>query len=628
MGPRSRPGRAAVPVSPFEASSPFVADVGDASMTRIRSLVRFGGIGALALGAVAAFAVLPARPQEPVRGKKYALLVAVDRYERGSLLPGLPFPRRDIEGLEKVFLDAGYDKDNVVVMTRERGLEEFDLMPTAEHVRNQLDLLLGRLEPGDSVIVALAGHGVMMLAPPTDDPKGEPRPRSFFCPMDANLANKKLERFLGFDDLYKSLEGCKATVKLLLVDACRNELLAQPEGRPGGIAMPPPPLPPASVAALFSCSDKEVSWEDKDLDGGHGVFFHFVIKGLEGDADKERGNNNQKVELDELYSYVKDNVRAFVARKHAVNQRPRLMGDIGDVALLDVSARLASPSNPRLLTNSIGVKLVLIPAGEFFMGSNDGPAVFYNMHPQHRVRITRPFYLGATEVTRGQFRRFVDDSGYRTDAEKDGKGGIGLNEAGQWVQDPKCTWQNPGFEQTDDHPVVNVSWNDVVAFCEWLSRKEGVMYRLPTEAEWEYACRAGTTTKYSSGDDPEGLAAVENLADGTAKAKYPNWTWTSAAQDGFIYTAPVGRYNPNAWGLFDMHGNVSEWCADGYADDYYKHSPPDDPPGADGAPVRVLRGADWALGPGNAWSAHRGSSAPVHRSSSLGFRLARVQSVR
>jgi formylglycine-generating enzyme required for sulfatase activity len=294
--------------------------------------------------------------------------------------------------------------------------------------------------------------------------------------------------------------------------------------------------------------------------------------------------------------------------------------------------RSTTESGP--ITNSIGMKLVLIPAGEFLMGSADGDKkassknASYDEYPQHRVRITKPFYLGATEVTRGQFRRFVDDAGYRTEAERDGKGGHGLNEAGEWAQGPKYTWQNLGFEQTDEHPVVNVSWNDAVAFCKWLSREEGVTYRLPTEAEWEYACRAGTTTKYSSGDDPEGLAAVGNIADGTAKAKYPDWTRAIAAQDGFIYTAPVGRYNPNAWGLFDMHGNVREWCSDGYAPDYYKRSPLDDPQGAERAPDRVIRGGGWDNGPPAPRSASRGGSAPGFRHDGLGFRLARVQSVR
>jgi formylglycine-generating enzyme len=575
------------------------------------------------------FAVRPVWPQEAVRGKKYALLVGVDRYEKGSLLPGLPFPRRDVDALERVFLDAGYEKENVVVMTRERGFEEVDLMPTAEHIRNQLELMLGGVKAGDSVIVALAGHGVMMLAPPVEDPNGTPRQRSFFCPMDASLANKRLERFVGFDELYKALEGCKATVKLLMVDACRNELLAQPEGRPGGIAMPPPALPPASVAALFSCSDKEVSWEDKDLDGGHGVFFHYVIQGLSGKADEERGNKDQKVELDELYSYVKDNVRSFVARKHATTQLPRLLGDIGPVALLDLSGRRPGASNPLIITNSIGATLRLIAAGEFLMGSPDTDKdAGDDEKPQHRVRITRPFYLGVTEVTRGQFRRFVDDAGYQTEAEKDGFGGYGWNEeAKKFEQGSKYTWQNPGFEQTDEHPVVNVSWNDVVAFCQWLSRKEGKTYRLPTEAEWEFACRAGTTTRFQCGDDPEGLAVVGNVADGTAKEKLPD-SPAIAARDGYAFTAPVGRYNPNAWGLLDMHGNVLEWCSDWYAKDYYGRSPADDPGGSDPTSAHVYSGGSLYGEPLVARSADRNWIGLSFRSNVLGFRLARVQSER
>ena len=293
---------------------------------------------------------------------------------------------------------------------------------------------------------------------------------------------------------------------------------------------------------------------------------------------------------------------------------------------------IAEPASA--ITNSIGMKFVLIPAGEFMMGSDatdphaedeeflDEAA---GRKEKHRARITKPFYLGIHEVTRAQFRRFVGDAGYKTEAEKDGKGGMGWNEENKtWEQNPRFIWQNPGFDQTDEHPVVNVSWNDAQAFIGWASRKEGKTYRLPTEAEWEYACRAGSSTRYSFGDDPEGLAAVGNVADATAKERYPNWPWCIAARDGYVYTAPVGRYIPNAWGLFDMHGNVWEWCSDRYAVGYYKQSPVQDPQGVDGSSARMLRGGSWRINPGYDRSARRDWAEPDYRSDHLGFRLARI----
>ena len=187
------------------------------------------------------------------------------------------------------------------------------------------------------------------------------------------------------------------------------------------------------------------------------------------------------------------------------------------------------------IINSVGMKLVLIPSGEFLMGSPDSDQDAVDKEkPQHRVRITRPFYLGATEVTVGQFREVAEATGLRTEAETDGNGGFGWNEAkAKFEQDPKYTWRNPGFAQSDDHPVVNVTWNDAIAFCNKLSELEGLQpydlgagaqsggdgYRLPTDAEWEYACRARTTTLYQTGDDPETLAEVGNVADATLKAK-------------------------------------------------------------------------------------------------------------
>jgi formylglycine-generating enzyme required for sulfatase activity len=279
------------------------------------------------------------------------------------------------------------------------------------------------------------------------------------------------------------------------------------------------------------------------------------------------------------------------------------------------------------------MKLKLIPAGELLMGSDaSDPDAFDNEKvagKKHLVRITRPFYLGTTEVTVGQFRQFVEKVSYKTEAERDGTGGYGWDEAkGTFGKDPKYTWRSPGFKQEDDHPVVNVSWNDAVAFCEWLGRQEGQVYRLPTEAEWEHSCRAGqaTATRYWSGDDPESLATVGNVADGTARKKYPNWTYAIKAEDGFVFTAPVGSKKANAFGLYDMHGNVWEWCADWYDSDYYAKSPPTDPWNSSGAADRVIRGGSWSDNPRMCRSAARYRATPDNRSSGVGFRVARVRS--
>jgi formylglycine-generating enzyme required for sulfatase activity len=290
------------------------------------------------------------------------------------------------------------------------------------------------------------------------------------------------------------------------------------------------------------------------------------------------------------------------------------------------------------------MEMTLIPAGEFMMGSGDSteatkklfdqthgdqglPAGFWSReHPRHRVRITGAFYIGTYHVTRGQFRRFVEDTGYRTEAEKGEKpGAFGLN-AGTGLEDYKkeYCWRHVGFEQTDEHPVVCVTWNDAQAFCAWLSKKESKNYRLPTEAEWEYACRAGTTTRYYCGDDPDTLAQVGNVADATVKAKFPSWNATIKASDGYVFTAPVGKFKPNVFGLYDMHGNVSGWCADWMSEEYYSRSPVDDPTGPESGTARVVRSGSWGTGQDDNRSAYRIGMAPDDRNDETGFRVVRT----
>ncbi len=312
------------------------------------------------------------------------------------------------------------------------------------------------------------------------------------------------------------------------------------------------------------------------------------------------------------------------------------------------------------LSNTIGMKLVLIRPGEFMMGSPDSdPDAQPNEKPQHRVRITRPFLMGMQEVTVGQWRTFVKATGYKTEGERMNPGSFGLDlTTGRVEPKREYTWkswlkedeQHPSdFQQTDNHPVVCVSWNDARAFCGWLSQREGAEYRLPTEAEWEYACRAGTTTRFSNGDDQDALKEVANIADRSLQEKWvmefqgqpmhlpPYAKWYD---DKAPFTGQVGRLQPNAWGLQDMMGNVGEWCQDWYDPDYYTNSPVADPPGPvqakrvnvsdriPGSPpmaLRVVRGGVWLDPATGCRSADRSTQLrhPVHSAADIGFRVVR-----
>jgi len=302
-------------------------------------------------------------------------------------------------------------------------------------------------------------------------------------------------------------------------------------------------------------------------------------------------------------------------------QGARILLGLEPDATVSATARPPAPSTGDVLTLDLGggvkMELVLIPAGEFLMGSPvDEAGREDNEGPQHKVRLTRAFYLGgivsivcrlllgACEVTNGQYRKFRkdhdSDSGKRADLVK--RGGLSLNH--------------------DDQPVLAASWDDAKAFCDWLSKKEGVDYRLPMEAEFEYASRAGSTERYWWGESEKDAGKYANVYDKTSSAelKFP---WTAfETDDGYAVTAPVGKYLPNAFGLHDMIGNVWEWCGDWYDEKYYARSPKDDPAGPAVGGLRVLRGGSWHGGPWCVRCAHRGRGVPTVRVDFLGFRVA------
>jgi formylglycine-generating enzyme required for sulfatase activity/serine/threonine protein kinase len=250
-------------------------------------------------------------------------------------------------------------------------------------------------------------------------------------------------------------------------------------------------------------------------------------------------------------------------------------------------------------TNSIGMKLLLIPAGTGIMGSPEderGRSAYEGL--RHQVTIAKPFYMSATAVTVGQFKPFANEQkgGKLMQALSDGGAFVPDKTNRTWVRRPQADWENPGYVQTDDHPVVCVSWNDATEFCAWLSRREGRQYVLPTEAQWEYGCRAGSSTRYFFGDDDGDL---------------DRYAWI---HKGELNPHPVGQKRPNAWGLYDMHGNVRQWTADEY-----------------GRPLdndRVVRGGSWASGwigtASQCRSAYRELQPRSLRDTSTGFRVVLV----
>ncbi|HWG47180.1 MAG TPA: bifunctional serine/threonine-protein kinase/formylglycine-generating enzyme family protein [Gemmataceae bacterium] len=258
----------------------------------------------------------------------------------------------------------------------------------------------------------------------------------------------------------------------------------------------------------------------------------------------------------------------------------------------DVGPTASSPKE--ILRNSLGMKLVRIPVGEFFIGSEKRePHHRPNEAPSHQVTITEPFYLGANLVTVGNFRAFVKATNYRTEAEKAGD------------TRPGHYWLKPGWEQSDDYPVACLSWNDAKAFCDWLSKKESRTYRLPTEAEWEYACRAGSTSAYSYGPDAKKLS---------------EYAWYRGNSGEKAHR--VGQRKPNRWGLYDMHGNLLEWCSDYYDAKFYDKVDLIDPHGPHHGSERVLRGGSWNSEAHECRCAYRCANKPTeHRNDRGGFRV-------
>ena len=271
--------------------------------------------------------------------------------------------------------------------------------------------------------------------------------------------------------------------------------------------------------------------------------------------------------------------------------------------------------------------LVVVPIGSFTMGSPaQEPGHRSTEEPQHEVKIALGFALGRDEISVGEFRAFVDDAKYQTDAEKLGSSTIYDEDSGRTIERRGITWRNDysGATAADSLPVVHVSWNDAKAYAQWLSARTGKRYRLPSEAEYEYALRAGTTTRYWWGDGNPTSKLANLTGDGDKSPTQRRWTNAFPRyNDGYWGPAPVGKFPDNPFGLRDIDGNVADWVEDCWHDNYLR-APSDSRAWVNpGCERRVVRGASWGSAPDQARSAFRTNLPGDARNAQVGFRIAR-----
>ena len=497
-----------------------------------------------------------------ITADKYALLIGVTTYDSSMITDDrLQYPESDAKAVADLLKQGGYSVkellgENATKAAIEAALTTFSREGGAT----------------GAVVIGLVGLGVQY-----DE-------RAYFCPYDASIKTitygtgdaqnrghlvheLDVEKLVSLSAVLDALALSKVKNKILLADCCHEDPSATLGRSTFGSSLTNADLP-QGTAALFACSRNEQSYENYDWK--QGAFTRAFLDQVPPVAVQGR------VIVGDLAKKIQESVEAMVHEKTGKLQTVNYLNNsVVDLQLMlpesssanvvpSHTAPQRTPSSPSqkkspegdLITNSIGMKLKLIPAGDFLMGSlADEPERSEAESPRHKVRITEPYFMGVTEVTQEQWSSVMGTEPW---TEKSG------------VRDY--------VKEGDNYPATGINWDDAVEFCEELSALEGQPYRLPTEAEWEYACRGGTTTAYSFGSDVSELK---------------NYTWfrENAAGIGEEYAHEVGTKLPNPFGLHDMHGNVCEWCADWLG--RYSSGAVKDPVGPAPREERMIRGGSW-----------------------------------
>ncbi len=524
--------------------------------------------------------------------RRVAFLTGVSKY-RHKDMDDLDWPENDVVELEKQLKALGFE------VTSAAG---------SKATKSELELKLGKfveltkgLAKDDIAFLAFSGHGQQLNI------DGELIP--YFCPYDTipyEDTIRRPEKLISLNWVIQELKESGSRHNLIAIDACRNNP-AKGRGIDGGFANEIP----RGLSILFSARSGQKSWESIDEGIRHGVFTHFLLKGMRGEARDRRG----RLTWDSLVSYVRTEVPIegpALAGGNDRRQHPQLVANKDAITVLEIAKRAL----PKTYTStSTGMQFVLISPGTFQMGSPPSENGRGDDERLHSVTISQPFYMGVYEVTQSEFQRVVgtNPSSFATLANVD----------------------------TSRFPVENVNWYDAVYFCNRLSQLDqrvpyyaihdierdhlgiksaivstvgGNGYHLPTDAQWEYACRAGTGTTYATGKQL-------TLRDANF-AVDPSLNRLVSGGYDIKRTVKVGTYAANPFGLHDMHGNVWEWVQEWYGD--YPDGPTVNPEGPESGSLRVLRGGSWDFSARYARSARRNHNIPDYRNYNYGFRVVRT----
>ncbi len=553
------------------------------------------------LCALAASGIPPGLAAEKNR---HGIAVIIGNKDYGPKIPAVAFAHNDADAMKRFVIEVlGFREGNIIDLRDATKGQLENVFGNEQDRKGQLHDWV-RPEASD-VVVFYSGHGV----PGLDDRRG------YLLPSDGDANRAEIAGY-PLDLLYANLRKLPAKSVTVFLDACfsgetpKGMLVrslsaivpvARPEVRQG-------------LTVLAAAKGNQVaSWDE---DAKHGLFTHHLLLALRGKADGgDWGNGDGMVTLGEASAYLRDEMTYQARRRFSREQVPDVTGDTTRVLAVPPKGR---PPGETFKDCADCPEMVVVPAGSFMMGSPESEEGRDNDEgPRHRVTIPASFAVGKFEVTRRQFARFIAASGHRV------LSGCHVFDGAAWSMDSGKGWRDPGFAQGDDHPVVCVSWEDAQAYVRWLSGQTGQVYRLLTEAEWEYIARAGTRTYRYWGDDRT-HSEVCRFANGADRSSSFEWRNMSCSDGVGAGTSSVGRFKANDFGLFDTIGNVWEWVEDCW-NDSYAGAPADGRAWKSGnCSRRVVRGGSWDNNPRTLRAAYRSRGRAERRSNNIGFRVVRT----